>query len=153
QRDEILFTRHRDTCGWLTADKRYKNWARNDGKTVLWIRGDPGCGKSVLAAFLSAHLAIENAAETFGKQYVVAYFFCNDKDERLRTPHAILASLLAQILWQEQDSFVHFSTESQYVMHRGLTVWDFPMLLRVLGRILKDDHIRPLCLLIDALGM
>jgi hypothetical protein len=86
----------------------------------------------------------------FRGNYSVAYFFCDDKDERLRTEYAVLLNLLAQLLKQDSGVLIHFS---EYAVHKERTLWNFGMLWRVFDRIVKDDKARPMCLIIDALGM
>jgi hypothetical protein len=89
----------------------------------------------------------------FGGNYSVAYFFCDDKDERLRTEFAVLLNLLAQLLKQDPGVLIHFSAESEYAVNKERTSWNFGMLWRVFDRIVKDDKARPICVIIDALGM
>jgi hypothetical protein len=58
-------------------------------------------------------------------QLPVAYFFCDDKDERLRTAHAILVDLLDQLLEQLPGVLDHFSAVLKKSTARnplGLTV-------------------------------
>lgn len=44
--------------------------------------------------------------------YSIAYFFCDDKDERLKITHAILANVLAQLLSQDPNSLFRFFNKS-----------------------------------------
>jgi hypothetical protein len=83
----------------------------------------------------------------------MAYFFCDDKDERLRTESAVLLNLLSQLLKQDPHVLVHFLAESEYDVHKERTSWNFGMLWRVFDRIVRDDGARAICVIIDALGM
>jgi hypothetical protein len=151
-----LLKRHENTCTWLLSDKRYRAWVEKDDQPILWIHGGPGCGKSVSLSVLSKQLP-GDANISFGGDYSVAYFFCDDKDERLRTADAILVNLLAQLLMQNPDVFKHFPTEFEYAAckedRKEAMPWSFGMLWRVFDRVIKDDNVRPMCVLIDALGM
>ncbi|KAK4443260.1 ankyrin repeat protein [Podospora aff. communis PSN243] len=40
------------TCGWILEHPKYQDWLRSPDSVLLWVSGDPGCGKSVLASFL-----------------------------------------------------------------------------------------------------
>jgi len=130
-RENLLFKRNDDTCTWLLEDLRYIEWVGNESKTTLWIHGGPGCGKSVLSAFLSEELCRSSSL----KCYLVIYFFCDDKDERLRSGQKVLTNLLAQILKQCPKALIHFSAESEYNIFREKTSWTFGMLWRVFDRI------------------
>ncbi|KAF8533476.1 hypothetical protein BDD12DRAFT_760778, partial [Trichophaea hybrida] len=138
--------RHENTCTWILDDQRYKSWIEKDGQTILWISGDPGCGKSVLSSFLTKEI-------TRGKttQLYIAYFFCDDKNEQLRTAQAILVNLLTQMLDQIPDIIMHFLAEPEYKTNKEKTSWSFGMLWRVFERIINDAHRGQVYILIDAL--
>jgi len=148
-RDDLLHKRQEHTCTWFLTDERYQRWTEEDTPSILCVSGGPGCGKSVLESVISNELS-NNA--TIRNDYLIAYFFCDDKDDRLRTAHAILVNLLAQLLNQERDTLVHFLADSEYDVKKGKTLWSIAMLWRVLGRIAKDTNIKRLCLIVDALG-
>jgi Cdc6-like AAA superfamily ATPase len=150
-RDKLLRKRHENTCNWLLTDQRYTRWLENDKHTILWIHGGPGCGKSVISSFLTKAL-YRNEKIRLWEDYMVVYFFCDDKDEKLRTAHAMLSNVLAQLLKQEPEVLVHFCSEAEYDLKKEKTVWSFGMLWRVFERILRDHKVRPMCVIIDALG-
>jgi len=145
-RDELRLRRQEGTCTWLLNDNRYKEWNDVDGQAIIWIRGDPGCGKSVLSSFLTEEVIRGS------NQLSLAYFFCDDKDERLRTADAILVNILAQLLKYIPDAIVHFSTEQGYAIYKEKTIWTFGMLWRVFERIINDANTGNVCIIIDALG-
>ena len=119
-----------------------------DVSPILWIYGGPGCGKSVLASFISEELF------SSGGNVPVVYFFFDDKDDRLNDAKAALRNLLAQLLEQDPDAvFKHFLEELEFATHRANTSWSFGMLWRVFERIIKDEELRPIRIVIDALGI
>ncbi|KAF8531694.1 hypothetical protein BDD12DRAFT_914648, partial [Trichophaea hybrida] len=145
-REELWLRRHENTCTWILDDHRFRSWAKKDGQAILWISGDPGCGKSVLSSFLTK--VITNG-ET--NQPCMVYFFCDDKDERLRTAYAILVNLLTQLLDQVPDFIAHFLAEPEYITNKEKTSWTFGMLWRVFERIINNIHTGQVYILIDAL--
>jgi Cdc6-like AAA superfamily ATPase len=147
-REELWLRRHENTCTWVLDDRRYKAWAEKDSPNILWISGGPGCGKSVLSSFLT-----KNVTRGKSNQLFMVYFFCDDKDERVRTAHAILANLLAQLLIQVPDIMEHFLAESEFLTKKAKVSWSFSMLWRVFERIINDPHRGQVYILIDALGM
>ncbi|KAF8537271.1 hypothetical protein BDD12DRAFT_236511 [Trichophaea hybrida] len=84
-------------------------------------------------------------------QFYMSYFFCDDKDERLRTAYAILVNLLTQLLEQVPDVIRHFLAEPEYTTNKEKTVWNYGMLWRVFERIMSDTHCGKVYILIDAL--
>jgi len=147
-RDKYWLRRYENTCTWVLDDKRYRTWAERDGQAILWIYGDPGCGKSVLSSFLTQEIMRGKTT-----QQCLAYFFCDDKDDRLKTGHAILVNLLSQLLNQVPDAIKHFMTEHEYITQKEKTSWSFGMLWRVFKRIIHDAHRGLVYILIDALGI
>ncbi|KAF8540748.1 hypothetical protein BDD12DRAFT_804253 [Trichophaea hybrida] len=73
-RDAVLLKRHENTCTWLLADERYRNWVEKDDQPVLWIHGGPGFGKSVLFSVLTKDLP-EDTRSASGKiiQWLISF--------------------------------------------------------------------------------
>jgi Cdc6-like AAA superfamily ATPase len=146
-RNEILLKRQDDTCTWLQNHECYKTWVKEDNRPILWISGGPGCGKSVLSAYLSKEVLPNQP-----NRLPVAYFFCDNKDERLRTAQAIVVDLLAQLLEQLPSIVGHFSAQLKHKPEEN-TIWDYSMLWQVFERVVNDANTGYLYLLIDALGI
>jgi hypothetical protein len=151
-RDDQLSKRHGTSCSWLFSDEVYRSWLENENCPILWVYGGPGFGKTVMSSVLTQEI-LDETNISFGYGHSVAYFFFDDKDERLRTSHALLSNLLAQLLSQDPDTLIHFKEEQDYKLKLEKTEWNPGMLWRVFIRILKDDKIKPVFLIIDALGM
>lgn len=152
-RDQLWYKRHGNTCSWLLQDKRFEMWKIDENRTVLWIDGDPGCGKSVMSSFLSKELEILCRTGLKSTHHSSAYFFCDDKDDRLRTACSVLANWLTQLLLQLPSIIAHFSAEPKFKTQKGTTSWTYDMLWRVFQRIVSDSGAGKIYLLVDALGM
>lgn len=85
--------RHPGTLEWFLIDDRYKAWVTTNSSLLL-VSGNPGCGKTVLSAFLLDQLD-EMMKDTNNK---VVYFFCDDKDERQKTAERLLRGLIHQLI-------------------------------------------------------
>jgi hypothetical protein len=105
----------------------------------------------VLSAVLSKEL-ISDQRFSFDTGFSVAYFFFDDKDDRLKTLYPLLTNLLAQLLRQDPNALSNFSSEPEYAIKKENTVWTIEMLWRVFKRIINDEKLRPLVVIIDALG-
>ncbi|KAF5584432.1 ankyrin [Fusarium pseudocircinatum] len=78
------------TSQWLLDSPVFQQWhdSRSDG--ILWIRGVPGTGKSVLASRLIHHLSSE--------EFPVLYFFFRHTIQSNHRPESALRDWLAQVL-------------------------------------------------------
>lgn len=88
------YSRHRashlrGTGSWLTSTELYQQWHSGDNG-LLWIKGIPGSGKSVMAASLIKKLQEEN--------HPVIYFFFRQIIEANHKPIVALRDWLCQIL-------------------------------------------------------
>ncbi|RGP79318.1 ankyrin repeat-containing domain [Fusarium longipes] len=78
------------TSQWLIDSSVFQQWHGGNDHGILWIRGVPGTGKSVLAAKLVAHLASEDRP--------VLHFFFRHTIQSNHRPESALRDWLAQIL-------------------------------------------------------
>jgi hypothetical protein len=84
---------HLDGTGsWLLSSEPYKNWKSSDESDLLWVRGKPGSGKSVLAAVIITDLKLEVEPET-----ALGYAFCRRADESFQDPTKIFGALAKQV--------------------------------------------------------
>ena len=83
------------TLQWFLHNPKYLYWTTNTKSGILWISGFAGSGKTTLTLYVKQCLLNETR-----KDYVVAAFFCDDKDERQRSGLHILQSLIYQIAEQ-----------------------------------------------------
>ncbi|VUC25731.1 unnamed protein product [Clonostachys rosea] len=77
------------TSQWAIASPKFKQWHESQEHGILWVRGIPGSGKSVLASTFIKHLV--NVGP-------VLYFFFRLSIESNRRPDAALRDWLSQIL-------------------------------------------------------
>ena len=134
------------TCEWILAQDRYTKWLVEQGSRLLWLSGGPGIGKTMVSSFLveeMTHLAERSS------QMTLAYYFCDDKDEKRRTATAILRGLLLQLLRQRPVLFKHI--QPGYDMSRDTLFTNFHSLWRVFLSVVYDPEADNVYCLIDAL--
>ncbi|EED12256.1 Pfs, NACHT, and Ankyrin domain protein [Talaromyces stipitatus ATCC 10500] len=90
------------TCSWILETDELKHWlalnqpADQEETRILWLRGNPGTGKSTMAITLTEELP--NQPYFSGKNKAFAYFFCDSSAENRRTATAILRGILFQLI-------------------------------------------------------
>lgn len=80
------------TGAWLTSSATYQDWLEGSEHGLLWIRGIPGSGKSVMAAKLIDEIAQANPGSP------VLFFFFRQIIEANHVPQALLRDWMDQIL-------------------------------------------------------
>ncbi|RSM04951.1 hypothetical protein CDV31_009832 [Fusarium ambrosium] len=79
------------TCEWFTSHPRFHLWRDSEPCSLLWVTGEPGCGKSVLSRYL---------ADEVLRNLSLCYFFFNADVEGQNTAEDALCCILRQLLEQ-----------------------------------------------------
>ncbi|KAJ3477766.1 hypothetical protein NLG97_g8750 [Lecanicillium saksenae] len=80
------------TGGWLTGSAEYQQWLTSQEHGLLWIKGIPGSGKSVMAAKIIAELKESDP------KVPVLYFFFRQIIDANHEPSALLRDWMDQLL-------------------------------------------------------
>ncbi|KAJ4126959.1 hypothetical protein NW768_008580 [Fusarium equiseti] len=80
----LLFESYR----WVMENEGYQRWGKDNENRLLWIKGDPGKGKTMLLCGIIDELEIYTAPDS------VFYFFCQASEPRLRSASAVLRGLI-----------------------------------------------------------
>lgn len=98
----------KDSSNWILEHEDFQRWYREDEARVLWIKGDPGKGKTMLL------IAIVDELERRLKQLnpphqqptiMLSYFFCQGTNSNLNSAAAVLRGLI-YLLGFENPSLV-----------------------------------------------
>ncbi|MCJ1363552.1 hypothetical protein MMC16_002659 [Acarospora aff. strigata] len=119
------------TCSWILTDSNYEKWYHDQLSRVLWVHGDPGKGKTMLAISQITRLRnrIDNSAAT------LSYFFCDNKDNRRNNAVHVLRGLLYQLLCQRPDSIMFLRDEYE---KQKSQLFSSPTALQCLWRVLES---------------
>ena len=92
------------TCAWLIPHPTYRKWL-DQGYGLLWIKGNPGVGKSTVLKH-----ALENTKQFVSEGTILASFFFHGRGAPLqKNVFGLLRSLLHQILEQNRDLLSKFT--------------------------------------------
>jgi len=84
-------TQHSGTATWLIEGDTFREWKKNG--SLLWIRGNPGSGKSVLCSAI-----IEDVKKMrVTSSALIAYYYFDFKDASKRGLRGALTSILFQL--------------------------------------------------------
>jgi hypothetical protein len=109
------------TCEWFLRHQLFTEWHKRGGSRLLWVSGDPGCGKSVL----SKYLVDEKLRKTDNQ--LTCYYFFKDLPERNNAATALKAIL--HQLFDQQPILLKYvvddlnRTEAGFI-HTFETYWD-----------------------------
>ncbi|KAH0545394.1 hypothetical protein FGG08_000535 [Glutinoglossum americanum] len=135
------------SCSWLPKDPLFIQWLDRVESRLLWIHGDPGKGKTMLTISLIEYFKRYSSPNT-----ILAYFFCDGKDDRRNTAAGILRGLMYQVLCQRPSLLSYLRQE--YDRQRD-QLFSPPNALYALWRILQNMLQHPtddaLYLMVDAL--
>ncbi|PON24643.1 hypothetical protein TGAM01_v206573 [Trichoderma gamsii] len=136
----------RDAYIWVTKSEEFVQWLEDPGIRLLWIKGDPGKGKTMLLCGIIDEL---KARKTGRKIY---YFLCQATDIRLNNAAAILRGLLHMIVLQQPSLITclrHEFDKSGKSAFEGANSW--VVLSRIFEQMLRDDSLKDPIFVIDAL--
>jgi len=64
-----------DLYRWILKNPDFKRWRDNQESRLLWIKGDPGKGKTMLLCGI-----INKLEKSMSKTGILSYFFCQGTD-------------------------------------------------------------------------
>lgn len=134
------------SCEWLLKRDEYKLGVAGDGAQLLRLIGAPGIGKTMISSFLVDHLE-SRSRETPG--ITLAYYFCDNKDEKRNNGSAILRRIILQLLEKRPQLFK--CIESDYNKMRSSLTSSLDALWRVFLAMLQGDDAGEVTILVDAL--
>ncbi|KAF2103370.1 hypothetical protein NA57DRAFT_72345 [Rhizodiscina lignyota] len=128
------------TCEWVIRHSQMKKWIQPSQETeILWLKGKPGSGKTVLCANTIRFLKIGGSA-------TVIYYFCNNyRMGYLNGLASVLQSLCSQLL--EAEKALYSIAYEQYISkEKSSSIQNLSLLLHTL--ISTFDNVR---IIIDGL--
>ncbi|KAJ7432121.1 ankyrin repeat-containing domain protein [Mycena galericulata] len=91
---DIFSNRQPGTGKWLLASPQFKDWESSQVGSVLWCRGIPGAGKTVLASLVVNYLMDRACDEKIN----VACVYMDHKETDIQTPQNLLGGFLRQLI-------------------------------------------------------
>jgi hypothetical protein len=132
---------------WILNNVTFRQWQQDSRIRLLWVKGDPGKGKTMLLCGI-----INEMRRSMPSTTLLAYFFCQATDSRLNTATAVLRGLLYMLVDQQPSLISHVRKKHD---HAGKSLFEdtnaWVALTDIFADMLRDLSLRPTCLIIDAL--
>ncbi|KAL6892115.1 WD40 repeat-like protein [Trichoderma evansii] len=135
----------RDSYIWILTNAEFIQWRDNPDSGLLWIKGDPGKGKTMLLCGL-----IDELQE--GRVTMPYYFFCQASDSRLNSATKVLCSLVYSFACQDQRALSYVMEKYRHAgkeLFYNANAWT--ALSQILTRILQNINLKNKVLIIDGL--
>lgn len=128
---------------WIIDNPDFKQWRTDRGSRRLWIKGDPGKGKTMLLCGLIKELEEDNC---------LCYFFCQATEEKLNTANAVLRGLIYHLVQRYPKLISHvrkdYDTRGR-MLFEDHNAWQ--ALCKILESILQDDDLHECLIIVDAI--
>jgi hypothetical protein len=138
----------RDSYRWVLNNASFQQWHSDPQSRLLWIKGDPGKGKTMLLCGIIDELQKTAAA----RAACVSYFFCQATDSRINSATAVLRGLLYLLVSQQPALIAHVRKKHD---HAGKSMFEDPnawvTLAKIFADVLQDPNLGIAYLIVDAL--
>ncbi|PLB44154.1 WD40 repeat-like protein [Aspergillus steynii IBT 23096] len=130
----------KDSYIWVIENQDFKKWMNGRSGQILWIKGQPGKGKTMLVCGIIDELSQVTTPDTN-----IAFFFCQATEKSLNNASAVLRGLISMIV-KQQPSLLSYLSEGCFDGHNAWFA-----LKNTFNSILNDKTLQPTYLLIDGL--
>ncbi|KAM3066457.1 hypothetical protein ACMFMG_012043 [Clarireedia jacksonii] len=136
-----------DLYNWILGNSDFRQWHNDQQSRLLWIKGDPGKGKTMLLCGV-----INELERSKTKSVLLSYFFCQATDSRINYATAVLRGLIYLLVDQQPSLISHIRTKYEQA---GITLFEdanaWVALSEIFTDILQDPSLDYVCLIVDAL--
>ncbi|KAH6985563.1 hypothetical protein EDB80DRAFT_231562 [Ilyonectria destructans] len=134
-----------DSYCWILNNADFQQWRNDEQSRLLWIKGDPGKGKTMLLCGIINELKKETTN-------LLSYFFCQGTDSRINNATAVLRGLIYLIVAQQPSLIPHVRKKYDHAgkgLFEDVNAW--VALAEIFANILQDPNLKSTFLIIDAL--
>ncbi|KAF1958418.1 WD40 repeat-like protein [Byssothecium circinans] len=136
-----------DSYHWILENADFRQWRDDENSRLLWIKGDPGKGKTMLLCGI-----IDELKKSIANTDLLSYFFCQATDSRINSAAAVLRGLLYLLVDQQPLLISHIRKKHD---HAGKALFEvanaWVALSEIFTSILQDPCLRNTYLIVDAL--
>jgi hypothetical protein len=134
---------------WIFGHSGFCRWRDADNARLLWIKGDPGKGKTMLLITIVDELEQQTRS---APSTALSYFFCQGTDEKFNNAAVVLRGLIYMLCEQLPLLVSHLRARYE---HAGANLFQdansFYALSKTLENMMHDERLQRAYLVIDAL--
>lgn len=141
-----LKCRQPGTGDWLTKFESFRAWSQHD-HGIFWLRGLPGCGKTVLTSTVVEY--VQDSLTSKDNGITLAYFYIDYRDSAKQNLDACLATLVRQLINQNPQGIEKLEglrEQKQRSLSQNLTTSEYIGIFQVLASLQTKVYV-----VIDAL--
>ncbi|ODM23012.1 hypothetical protein SI65_00601 [Aspergillus cristatus] len=131
---------------WILHHPSFTDWRYSETTRLLWMRADPGKGKTMLM------ISIIKDLQHISGPSPLSFFFCQATDARLNDATAVLRGLIYKLVHQQPVLISHLHKEYDTAgskLFEGSNA--FVAVSRILHNMLRDPQLNHVYLVVDAL--
>jgi hypothetical protein len=136
-----------DSYYWILEHDDFKQWRNTNQSRLLWIKGDPGKGKTMMLCGI-----INELNKPYGRAQHLSYFFCQATDSRINDATAVLRGLLYLLVDQQPSIISHILRQHD---HAGRNLFEdanaWVALSEIFISVLHDPGLQSGYMIIDGL--
>ncbi|ERF68387.1 hypothetical protein EPUS_06803 [Endocarpon pusillum Z07020] len=136
-----------DSYLWILENPGFQQWRNDPQSRLLWIKADPGKGKTMLLCGI-----INELRKSMAKTGLLSYFFCQATDSRINNATAVLRGLV-YLLVDQQPSLISYIRKKYD--HAGKSLFEdanaWVALSEIFINLLQDPSLNSTYLVVDAL--
>ncbi|KAH9907262.1 NACHT domain-containing protein [Xylariomycetidae sp. FL2044] len=140
----------KDSYKWILTTKEFLGWRDFDDEgmsRLLWVRGDPGKGKTMLVCGIITEL--DNRTQS---DVDLCYFFCQATDTHLNSATSVLRGLLSMLVHQQPSLMSHLRDYSVRMVRQILDGKNALYTVKsIFNSMLRDTRFKKTRFIIDAL--
>jgi hypothetical protein len=136
-----------DSYRWIFGTSEFKQWRSDQLSPLLWIKGDPGKGKTMLLCGI-----INELSKSIVDTALLSYFFCQATDSRINNATAVLRGLIYMLVDQQPSLVSHIQKKYDKAgkpLFEDANAWT--ALSEIFINILQDSSLDSIYLIVDAL--
>lgn len=105
-----------DSYHWILENRDFQRWRGGQQSQMLWIKGDPGKGKTMLLCGI-----INELKSGMPKFHLLSYFFCQATDSRINNAVAVLRGLIFLLVDQQPSLVSHIRKQYDHVRRQRVS--------------------------------